>query len=51
VERIIFSTFNPKDSDVELYVYNMVNKLSRENGLRTLKAEQNKSEHIFKLKK
>jgi len=45
VERMIFSTFNPKDADIELQIYSIVNKVSRLKGLKALKAEQKKGKH------
>ena len=40
MERLVFSTFNPKDADTELQIYSIVNKVSRIKGLKALKAEQ-----------
>lgn len=45
VERMIFSTFNPKDVDIELQIYSIVNKVSRLKGLKALKTEQKKGLH------
>jgi len=40
VEKMIFSTFNPKDADVELQIYSLRDANSRSTGLRALKALQ-----------
>jgi diacylglycerol kinase (ATP) len=38
VEKMIFSTFNPKDADVEVHIYNLRDSVNRAKGLTTLKA-------------
>jgi len=40
VERLVFSNFNPNDSEVELRIYSLKDTESRNNGMKTLKQLQ-----------
>jgi hypothetical protein len=39
----VFSTFNPKDANVELNIFNLIDSTSRTSGMKQMKEESDKS--------
>jgi len=47
IEKMVFSTFTPQDSEVELRIYSLRDPVSRSNGLNELKSLQGKGYILF----